>query len=748
MKTNQSGKRDPGTGYPPEKGTLPEKSHLRDQKKRNKGFSNLPGLFIIILLGIVIYSNSFTCSFQFDDLYTIVNNPKIRNLSDIGTLWNSSPNRPVAFLTFAINYHFNQLDVRFWHLVNLVIHLINAILVWWLTLLIFSSPVMKDQKISGQKKFIAFAVALLFVSHPLATESVTYIVQRMTSLVALFYFLSIALYARARYIARGFLVKILLFSGSLIAAVLAMRTKETAFTLPFAVLLVELFFIRTGKLSISFRDFRVILVIALFLGMILIIPLRHSLDIFKPITPEGHPESVLTPYYYLLTQFRVIVKYIQLLVLPLHQNLDYDFPVSTSFFQIPTLICFLVLTILIFLAVYLFTKQRVISFGIFWFFITISVTSGVIPINDVLVEHRTYLPSYGYFLIIITLLCILFRNKHQWVALGILLIMAGSNSFLTYERNKVWKDDLTLWSDVVSKSPGKARSITNRGIAYANRGKWSLAIEDYSRALRIDPAAPITLISRGFAFRNTGQFDQAIGDYNHAIRINPNNAVIYCNRGVCYMNRGEKEKALEDFTRSIELDGGFTEAYSNRCALYLETGQLERAMADVNQAISLDPDHFKAYTNRGAIYEKLNQPEMAIADYNKAIEINPGFAIAHFNRGVAYGKSGQWEKALADYSSAIRLDPLYAEAYLSRGVIYANLGQREKAIGDYTRVIELSPKNKFGYFNRGLNYGKMGKFELAIADFTAALTLDPDFTMAYNNREIAYRKLKMLKPNY
>ncbi|MCX6245735.1 MAG: tetratricopeptide repeat protein [Bacteroidetes bacterium] len=704
------------------------------------------GIFIILLLGIIIYSNSFQCSFQFDDLYQIINNVKIRNLADFSTIWNSSPNRPVAFLSFAINYHFNQFDVRYWHLVNLAIHLINALLVWWLTLLIFSSPVIKDQKIATHKKLLAFATALLFVSHPLATQSVTYIVQRMTSLVALFYLFSLVLYVKARLSEKGMIVRILLFAGSFISAMLAMRTKENAFTLPFVLLLVEFFFIRIRKLSINFRDYRVILLILVFLGIILIIPLRYSLSIFKPIIPAGHPESALTPYYYFLTQLSVIVKYLQLLFLPVNLNLDYDFPVSTSFFQIRTLLSFLFLASLITVAVFLFKKQRIISFGIFWFFITLSVESSIIPINDVIVEHRTYLPSIGFFLVIIAALYFLFGDKYKWGAMGILFIMAGSCSYLAYERNKVWKDDLSLWNDVVSKSPGKPRAITNRGLAYANREQWDMAIEDYSRSLQIDPSFPITLISRGFAYKKLELFDKAIADYTKAIEIDPRYSTAYSNRGICYFTLGEREKAIDDFTRAIELDAGNADAYSDRSASFLQTGQLDKAIADINTAISLHPDNYTAISNRGAIYDKLNQTDKAIADYSRAIEINPDFVKGYVNRGSVYLKSGVSDKALADYSKAIEIDPKNTEAWFHRGVIYSNLGQRDKAIADYTHVIELDPDNALGYYNRGLNYGKMGKMELAIDDFTNALKIDPDFTAAVNNREVAYQKLKLQKP--
>jgi tetratricopeptide (TPR) repeat protein len=641
-----------------------------------------------------------------------------------------------------MNYHFSQLDVRPWHLVNLFIHLINAILVWWLTLLILSSPVMKDQKIAEQKKFYAFAVALLFVSHPLATQSVTYIVQRMTSLVTVFYLLTVSLYTCGRMTKRGWIIKALFFAGALISAFLAMRTKENAFTLPFAMLLFEFFFIRTGKLRINFKDYWVILLPFVLLGMALVIPLKHSFDIFRPIVPIGHPESVLTPYYYLLTQFSVIVKYIQLLFVPLNLNLDYDFPVSSSFFQFRTIAGFLVLVSLIFLAVYFFNKHRIISFGIFWFFITLSVESSIIPITDVIVEHRTYLPSFGFFLVIIFLLSLVLQYKSKWIAVGLLVVMAGISSYLTYERNKVWKNDLILWTDVISKSPGKARAITNRGLAFAARGQWESAIEDFSRALQLDSLTPLTLISRGLAYKNVGQFENAVADYTRAISIDTTNLIAFVNRGNCYFDLGESEMAIQDFNRALTLDPGNTESYSNRCAVYLKTGNLEAAKNDIGHAILLDPGNYNAYINRGAVNERLNIPDSAIADYTRAIKLKPDLTKAFVDRAAVYLRSGNLENALADYSRAIEIEPGCTEAWFNRGVVYSNLGLRDRAIEDYTRFIALAPDNKLGYFNRGLTYGKKGNFELAIDDFNKALQIDPDFTLALQNREVAIRKLK------
>lgn len=723
--------------------TVASKTELHlDKKEKGSWVYELLGVAIILLLGTLIYSNSFDCSFQFDGNYTILHNDKIRHLDDFQTIWNSSPNRPVAYLTFAINYYFSGYDVHAWHLTNLSIHLIAALLVWWLTSLIFATPFMRSQPISKHKRWIGFLMALLFVTHPLATQSVTYIVQRMTSLVALFYFLSLALYLKGRLSDQNRILRVVFFIASFGAALLAMKTKETAFTLPFSVLVLEFYFFPRDSWEKYLRDYRIWAGFIVLIGLVLMVPLRYSLSIFKPIIPVGHPEAVLTPYYYLITQFSVIVKYLQLLVLPIHQNLDYDYPIATSIFQVKTLFSFLFLVALFATAIYLFKRQRLISFGIVWFFLTISVTSSVIPINDVIFEHRTYLPSFGFFLVVLTLFYFVSGDsisKLVPIFIGVVSLIFG---YLTYERNKVWKDDLTLWSDVVAKSPTKARALTNLGIAFASRERWQEAIDQHTQSLSIDPKIPITLMSRGYAYRNIGQYDLAIADYSKAIELTPNDAYPYRDRGLCYFLKGENEKAIADFTQSIQRNYDYIEAFSNRSAAYLAVGKLDSALIDIDRAITLAPDYYHAYINRGAIYDKFNRPDDAIADFTKALQLNPKDAQAFCDRADIYAKKGQWEKAMVDYSNSIEVDPAFKNGYFGLGMAYTAMGQREKAIDNYSRLISLDPQQKLAYYNRGLCYGKTGQFEKAADDFTTVLRLDPTFTAALQNLEVAKRMMK------
>lgn len=649
------------------------KYHHKGKPVKKNSYTDLIGLAVIILLGTIIYSNSFNCSFHLDDLPRIADNAGIRNLADVKAWWNSYPLRPIGMFTFALNYHFNQLDIHYYHLVNLVIHLINACLVWWLTLLIFSSPAMKDNPIIRQKKVIAFFTALLFVSHPLATQSVTYIVQRMASMVAMFYLLSLVLYMKARLTDKSITSRYLLFAGTLISALLAMLTKENAFTLPFAILLLEIFFLQTRKLSINFKDIRVILSMAVFLGLIIILPLNLPSGIFKPIPPSNGNTFTVTPLNYLFTQFSVIVKYFQLLLLPVNQNLDYEFPLANTFFTIRTIFSFLVLLSLIIAAILLFKRYRIISFGIFWFFLTISIESSIIPISDLIFEHRTYLPSYGFFLLLSSAICILLWNKYQYQAISVFVIIIGANSILTYERNEVWKDELTLWNDVVSKSPDKARPITNRGIAYGNLGQWDKALTDYSRALEINPNYDEAIINHGVALASLRQWDKAIADYTRAISLDPKSALAYSDRSISYGNLGQNDKAIDDCSRAIDID----------------------------------PNYVKAYFNRGVLYGKIGQWNKAIADYSSAIRIDPSYSQAYCNRSTAYGSLGQWEKAIFDCSRAIGIEPKYVKAYFNRGTAYCNLGQWDNAIADFSKAIEIDPDFKAAYSNRDFAYKRM-----------------------------------------
>ncbi|HSF89709.1 MAG TPA: tetratricopeptide repeat protein [Saprospiraceae bacterium] len=566
----------------------------------------LKGIATILILGFIIYSNSFGSTFHLDDINNIRDNQSIRNLTDIKGMWEFSQTRFLALYTFALNFHYGQLNVGGYHVVNLIIHLINAILVYWLSFLILSTPALKEKFFPKDKTMLSLAIALLFVSHPLATQSVTYIVQRMTSMSAMFYFLGLVLYLHSRFTDnRKAKTRLLIACG--VSVLLACLTKENAFTFPFAIVLIEIFFLQTRPNAFIFKDKRVLWIGAALLGLIALGFYSYSDYILNPeYEDQNQGDQNITSWRYLLTQFSVILKYIQLLILPVNQVFDYNYKLVTSFLDPRAWISFLALLGLIGLAIVTFKKHRIISFGICWFFLTIAIESSIIPLQDLIFEHRTYLPSFGFFLLFAYVVYWLTWKSKQNLGLSILALVIVVNSVLTFMRNNVWKDEITLCTDSIKKSPGKARPYNNRGDALVDEQRY----------------------------------DEALLDFDKAIELQPKYAMAHYNRGNLYQKQKKYELALADFNNAVRYERDFDKAYNNRGTLYKETNRLDEAIVDYDRAISLNPDYHMAYNNRGSVYILQKQYQRAIEDLDQAIALKPDFAEAFGNRGIAKLKMG------------------------------------------------------------------------------------------------------------
>ena len=492
---------------------------------------------LISCLGIIVYSDSFLCSFHLDDTASIVKNLFIRNIQDLQGIWNFWPCRFITYLSFALNYHFSGPNVVSYHLFNVTIHVVSAILVWWLTLLTFSTPVMKGNKISQHGGSIALLAGLIFVSHPIQTEAVTYIVQRASSMAALFYLASLCFYIKSRLPLQPPGLKRFLLSGkdifyisSLIMAIMAMFTKETAITLPLMILLYEYSFLRINN-SFNWKP------IVPFLGTLMIIPLTMFLTKsvnFQEMHRINEPSSGISPLQYLLTQLRVMVTYIRLAFLPFNQNIDYDYPVFKNIFELPVLGSIIFLTAILFWAKRMFSKYRLLSFSIFWFFLALLPESSLLPIRDVIFEHRLYLSLAGYSIFLASGTYYLFGKNALVRAAMVLMMVITCYSILTYQRNKVWSDNITLWKDSAAKSFHKVRPHNNLGLAYFDQGDLIQAISEYDEAIKAGPNVANPYINRGIAYAKLGNFNQAMSDFNKSIEISPQNGMAYSNRAILF----------------------------------------------------------------------------------------------------------------------------------------------------------------------------------------------------------------------
>jgi protein O-mannosyl-transferase len=548
-------------------------------------------VLLIALLGLLAYSGTFHAPFVLDDTSSITNNPLIKDLGNFISSpagYAANPRRFIGYLSFAVNYRLCGLDVTCYHAVNIAIHITNALLIYLLVILTFNTVRLNGSFLSGSSRPIALFASALFVAHPVETEAVTYIVQRLTSLAVLFYLCALIFYIKARSrtgragpgrwaIAGYYLL-------SLVFALFAMSTKEISFTLPLVAALYELLFFE-GRT----RD-RLLYLLPMLL-MLFVIPvsmlhahgsLGHLLsDINTATTASDLPRS-----YYLLTEFSVIVTYLRLLLLPVNQNLDYDYPISHSLFEPGASFSLLILLSLLGAAALLYKRTRkggdpallLAPFGIFWFFITLSVESSFIPIMDVIFEHRAYLPSIGIF---ITVSCLGTMAARKWfaaskapvaVAVIVVLVLAAA----TYKRNNVWSSNIALWQDVVRKSPLKARPHTNLGIAYAAEGMLDEEIVQYKTALKLDPTDEYARTNLNYALEDKAKTEKAANDYY--------------NLGLSLLNKGLAGKAVKELELARSLRPDDPDIHNNLGIAYAQEGMADKALEEFRCALRLKPD--------------------------------------------------------------------------------------------------------------------------------------------------------------
>ncbi|MFZ6016411.1 MAG: tetratricopeptide repeat protein [Nitrospirota bacterium] len=657
----------------------------------------LSALFII-LLGLIIYSNTYNAPFAFDDLRTIILNLKIRDFSIFKDI---SSRRYLGDISFAVNYFAGGLRPWHFHMTNIFIHIISSLLVGLIVGKTFQTP---HFVLGGSPKgdvisltpcgifFISFASSLIFLAHPIQTQAVTYISQRYTSLATMFYLLSLLLYIKARTEN-----KIAPYILSIISGVAAMKTKEIAFTLPFAIALFELLFLRAGYKE----RFKYLIPFGFTL---LIIPLsllnvgQDTGDLMGDIEQASREAKHISRTSYLLTQFNVIVTYIRLLFLPINQNLDYDYPIYHSLFELPVFLSFLFLLLIFAFAVYLLYASRIthhvlrlIAFGIFWFFLTLSVESSIIPIRDVIMEHRLYLPAFGFSILVAVSLQDIFSDRKIKIFLLSAIILVLSTS--SYIRNEVWGSGISLWQDTVRKSPDKARPHTNLGVSYLEKGQVDLAFSEFKKAIEIDPRQEVAHTHLGSIYISRGNLEKAMESYKTALNIQPRLADPYNGIGVIYMMKGQyKEKKV------IEL---------------------------FNRAIALNPALVEVYNNLGVLYRNIGEIDKSIEVMKKGLDIRPDSSLLYFNLALNYSIKGDYETALAHYIKAIGLNPERNAPYVGIADLFIKINQPDTAIGLFQRMESQSGKRAVIHFCLGMAYEAKGLKEDAKKAYLKAFEMEP-----------------------
>jgi tetratricopeptide (TPR) repeat protein len=592
----------------------------------------------ITLWGGAIYSNTLGAPFVFDDLVYIQNNPLLKGPLRLFPIIELAPSRWIGFFTFAVNYYFGHENALGYHLVNLAIHIGVAICCYGLVLLTFNTPRLKDQTGSDLKSPVALLAGLLFVSHPVQTEAVTYVWQRVESLTAFFYLLSLVSYVKYRLeeerkqqSSRVHLS--LYYLASCVLAYMAGMTKEVAVTLPATIILYEIVFF--GNFTRRFK--KVMLRAVPFLCLMIVVPILAKMS---PVVTKNFLYESPPTWPYLLTQTRAVATYLRLLVWPVQQNLDYDIALSESVLEPGVVWGTLLIISVVVIGVCFYKTSPMITFGMLWFFTTLLPTSSIIALPDFMFEHRLYLPLVGFSFVLSGIVAIFTRHwkpASTAVIIVVLLFSAG-----TYRRNSVWQSELTLWQDTVRKSPRKVRPRVNLATSYIKLGEYDKALVELTRALALEP----------------------------------DSAAAYENMSRAYARKGDYKQALTVARKALELAPDQASAYDAVAEAYMHLGQKDLAVKNFRKALSLDPSRLGARNNLGLTLAEKGLYREAIVEFETLLKLDPRHKDASFNLARAYTLSGQVDRAVRQYQMVITLDPTFLEAYHNLGILYLEVLNR------------------------------------------------------------------------
>lgn len=594
---------------------------------------------VIVVAGALAYANSFSGSFVYDDLVHIPANPRIQQLWPWSELLTGR--RPAVDVSLAINYAVGGLKVGGYHAFNLAVHLCAALTLYGLIRRTMQTPALLHAT-GGVGPWLAGTVALLWVVHPLNTQCVTYIIQRGESMMGLFYLLTLYAVIRANESKRpaGW------YGVAVACCGLGIASKAVMLTAPVVVLLYDRLFLapswhdvlrRRWALYLAFLATWVVPVVSGVAGSVLRTSVgRH--------TAVGYGFKDVTPWEYLCTQPGVILHYLRLSIWPAPLSLDYAWPVARSVRDIvPPVV---VLVVLVIAALWVGRRHRWVWFAVAWFFLILAPTSSIVPIRDPLVEHRMYLPLAAVILVVVagvrSLVVLSVVSRQSSVVASSLPALVGAAVIAlgatTYARNRDYRSELVMWTDVVEKRPNNARAYLNFGSVAPTPQD---ALRAYQAAIRIRPDYADAHYNLGAVLARIGRTDEAMGAYREALRHDPQHDSARFNLANALADRGAVEESIEEYRRLLEFNPRHAKALVNLGISLAGRGEMQEAADCFRRAVEADPSFADAHYNLGIALLQLGHPDEAIAAFRAVLEINPDHVPAQESLRAALRQPGQ-----------------------------------------------------------------------------------------------------------
>ena len=558
-----------------------------------------PWIFAIGLfaLGLLIYSPALSGPFFLDD-YDLLESFSTVRAANWGTLMTTG--RPLLMLTFIANHKISGFEDSFgFHVVNVLLHCLNALLLWRFMAALLVPGRLDDLIPASARPALVYGVPLLFLTSPVMTESVAYVSSRSEILAATFYIAALWLFASPLRERRPWISAFLV----VFLFVCSFMSKQDKITMPFAILLLD-------YLLLARLDWRRMKPSLPTYGLFLVGTIAGFFLVIKPFLFAVSAGFNLPWVEYLLTQFRMYFLYLRLLIVPFGLNADWDIVASQTIGENLSWLALLALLTLVGAAIHLRRREPLISFGILFYLAILAPSTSFYPLLDFAAERRMYLPSIGFFLV--------FALMISWIAgasprakLGALGALLLIYSWGTYERSRLWGDDLALWHDTAEKSPQKYRPLTWLGKLYDERGSVQDAAYYWQKAEKLaEPGSEdhgFLLSNLGVAHAKQKNYAKAAEYYQRSLEILPKEEVIWANFAVTQIRLGRVKEAWRNFEKALKLNPDQPEIYVLRGQESFQRGAYANAVRDLEKALSMRPEDEGVRRNLEAARRRLAQ---------------------------------------------------------------------------------------------------------------------------------------------
>lgn len=665
---------------------------------------------LLSLITALVYSPSLHYEFQFDDIANITKHFDIRhnsitNLFFSGTRW-------ISYWLNSIYYSLGKFDPFAYRVGNVVVHTINGILIFFILYTALNN-LKKTTFFKTNAWLIACTSALLFLIHPVQTQTVSYVIQGELEGLAALFILSMCLcllnIAYAKNAAKKTGLSIVLF----ILALISTGTKEIAFISPALLVLFDWFLIAQGDWKSLKSRFKIHALLFAFVTTLYLWLLKPAFftklitlsqnaknNIGNVITHD--PTQAITPWMFFTSQFKVILHYLWIFIWPFGISVEYDWMLVKGFFA-PDCIFPLIglLGIAYGVRQLLRTdKAHTLAFGMLWFAVAMAPRSSLIASSELIVDYKTYMASFGWLFVLSCALVYLFiKISHALKNVPVLsqptygpaalaILCALPLGFATVSRNTVWRSGVEFWQNVIQNAPGKARAYNNYGVELSQRlQKYADAIPYFKKAISMDSKYPDPCNNLAVAYSHLGRTDEAIAALKQGLSINPYYPEGYNNLASFYLQKKQVDQAEKCLEIALKLRPYYGKAFFNMGRVYLEKGDQEKAWHYFKDCCTKgDMDNDIGFATYAKVSLALQKFDDAILGFTKALEMNPRYPEARFNLANTLFLKQRYAESIALYDQVLAESPQENRAWYNKGEAHLKLNQPEKALVCFNRT--------------------------------------------------------------